>query len=79
MIKNYGIYILKGLYKMPTNYDLYKEELDEIFDIIDKYPTSMYHILLAVKEAKPLFEYLGPDGLFIAAHNEIIRRGLDKE
>lgn len=62
---------------MPTNYDLYKEELNEIFDIIEKYPTSMYHILLAVKEAKPLFEYLGPDGLFIAAHNEIIRRHLN--
>ena len=62
---------------MPTNYDLYKEELDEIFDIIEKYPTSIYHILWAVREAKPLFEHLGPDGLLIAAQNEILRRGLN--
>jgi len=63
---------------MPTNYDIYEEELNELFNIIEKYPTSMYHILWAVKEAIPLFEHLGADGLFIAAHNEIIRRGLDK-
>ena len=62
---------------MPTNYDLYKEELDEIFDIIEKYPTSIYHILWAVREAKPLFEHLGPDGLLIAVQNEILRRGLN--
>ena len=30
---------------MVDNYDLYQEELNEIFKIIEKYPTSMYHIL----------------------------------
>ena len=62
---------------MIDNYDLYQEELNEIFKIIEKYPTSMYHILQAIQEAKPLFEHLGPDGLLIAVQNEILRRGLN--
>lgn len=51
------------------------DDIKRISKIINEHPISWEHIADAIENAGDLIDYLGPDALLFAVHNEITRRG----
>ena len=62
--------------KICDYYDYYKEDFENLKDIITKHPISVRNILEIITTSIPLIDYCGVDCLLTIINNEIKRRDL---